>query len=88
MLNFRFSEMSLGLVSPSHFAYDFSSKMFLMLDSINSPYFIVSWPIPLEILGNICIKMVSETGCDVIKFEINLVNQAVSIHDQKDKTKT
>ena len=35
MLNFNFSEKGLGLVSPSHFAYDFSRKMFLMLHAIN-----------------------------------------------------
>ena len=28
MLNFDFSEMGLGLVSPPHFAYDFSKKYF------------------------------------------------------------
>ena len=31
MLNFNFSEKGLGLVLPSHFLYDFSRKMFLML---------------------------------------------------------
>ena len=30
MLNFNFSENSLGLVSPSHFVYDFSRKMFFI----------------------------------------------------------
>ena len=30
-----FSEKGLGLVSPPHFMYDFSRKMFLMLHSIN-----------------------------------------------------
>ena len=35
MLNFNFSEKGLGLVSPPHFVYDFSGKMFLMLHSIN-----------------------------------------------------
>ena len=35
MLNFDFSEKGLGLVSPPHFVYDFSRKMFLMLHSIN-----------------------------------------------------
>ena len=37
MLSFNFSEKGLGLVSPSHFVYDFSRKMFLMLHSINWP---------------------------------------------------
>ena len=31
MLNFHFSEKSLGLVSAPRFVYDFPSKMFLML---------------------------------------------------------
>ena len=31
MLNSDFSEKVLGIVSPSHFANDFSRKMFLML---------------------------------------------------------
>ena len=34
MINFNFSEEGLGLVSPSHFVYEFSRKMFLMLRSI------------------------------------------------------
>ena len=41
MLNFHFSEKGLGLVSPPHFVYDFSRKIFLMLHSINWPNFIV-----------------------------------------------
>ena len=35
MLSFNFSEKGHGLVSPPHFVYDFSIKMFLMLHSIN-----------------------------------------------------
>ena len=37
MLNLDFSEKGLGIVSPTHFEYDFSRKMFLMLHSINWP---------------------------------------------------
>ena len=33
MLNCDFLEKGLGMVSPSHFVYDFSRKMFLMLNS-------------------------------------------------------
>ena len=73
MLNFHFSEKRLGLVSPPHFVYNFSRKMFLMLYSINWPHFIVWLPLRLEILGNMCIKIICEPGCDVIKFEINLI---------------
>ena len=35
MLNFDFLDKGLGIVSPAHFVYDFSTKMFLMLNSIN-----------------------------------------------------
>ena len=35
MLNFGFLEKGLGTVSPSHFMYDFSTKMFLILYTIN-----------------------------------------------------
>ena len=35
MFNFNFQEKGLDLVSPPHFLYDFSRKMFLMLYSIN-----------------------------------------------------
>ena len=41
MPNFNASENGLGLVSPPHFVYDFSRKMFLMLNSINRPNLIV-----------------------------------------------
>ena len=58
MLNFNFSEKGLGLVSPLHFVYDFSRKLFLMLDSIDGPNLIVWLPLLLEILGNMCIAIV------------------------------
>ena len=58
MLNFHFSENGLGQVSPTHFAYDFSKNIFLMLQSINWPNFIVWWSLLLKTLGNMCIKIV------------------------------
>ena len=58
VLNFNFSEKGLGLVSPPHFVYDFSRKMFLMLHCINWPNFIAWLPLLLDILGNICITIV------------------------------
>ena len=73
ILNFNFSEKGLGLDSTSHFVYDFSGKMFLMLRPINWPNFIVRLPLLLEILGNICITIICYPCCDVIKFEINLI---------------
>ena len=35
MLNFDFLEKGMGVVSQAHFAYDFSTKMLLMLYSVN-----------------------------------------------------
>ena len=35
MLNFDFLEKGLGTVSPPHFVYDFSRKMFPKLYSVN-----------------------------------------------------
>ena len=37
MVNTDFLDKGLGIVSPAHFAHDFSRKMFLMLYSINCP---------------------------------------------------
>ena len=48
MLNFNFSGKGLGIGSPAHFVYDFSTKMFLMLYSITLPNFIVWLPLILE----------------------------------------
>ena len=50
MLNFDFLDKGLGIVSPAHFVYDFSTKLFLMLYSINWPNFIAWLPLLLEIL--------------------------------------
>ena len=49
MLNFNFLEKGLGIVSPPHFVYDFSRKMFLMLDSIKWPNSIVWLPLLFKI---------------------------------------
>ena len=61
------------IVSSPHFVYDFSRKIFFMLHFINWPNFIVSLPLILEILGNMCIAIVWFPGCDVINFEISLI---------------
>ena len=47
--------------------------MFFMLLSINWPNFIARLPLLLEILGKMYITTVCYPGCDVIKFEINLI---------------
>ena len=52
MLNFDFLDKGLPIISPAHFEYDFSTKMFLILYSINRPNFIAWLPLLLEILGN------------------------------------
>ena len=56
MLNFNYPEKGLGLVTPPHFVYDFSRKMFLMLYSVNWPSFIVLLSLLLQILSNMCFK--------------------------------
>ena len=58
MVNSIFSEKGLGLISPPHFVYDFSRKMFLMLHSIYCPNFIIWLPLLLRLLGNMCITIV------------------------------
>ena len=58
MLNFDFSDKSLEIVSPADLVYHYSTKMFLMLYSINRSNFIVWLPLLLEILGNMCIAIV------------------------------
>ena len=57
MLNFKFLEKGLEIVSPLHIEYDFSGKMFLMLYSINCPNS-TAWLSSLEILVNMCIAIV------------------------------
>ena len=90
MLNFDFLDKGLEIVPPAHFIYDFSTKMFLMLCSINGPDFIAWLPLRLEILGNMCTAIVCYPGCDVMDFEINLtfVIEPFFLHDQKVITKT
>ena len=51
MLNFDFLDKGLGIVSPAHFVYEFSTKMFLMYllsDQVSLPgclYFLRYWAI-------------------------------------------
>ena len=46
MLKFDFLVKDLGIISLAYFVYDFTTKMFLMLYSINGPDFIVQFPFP------------------------------------------
>ena len=73
ILHFNFWEKYVGLVSPPYSLYGFPRKMFLRLWSINWPNVIVWLPLLLEILANMCITIVCQPDCDVIKFEINLM---------------
>ena len=56
MLNFDFLKKGLGIVSPQHFVYDFSRKMFLILYIllIKFQYLIAftSWDIEQYVYGN------------------------------------
>ena len=90
MLNFDFLDKGLVIASPAHFAYYFSTKMLLMLYSINCPNFIVWLPLLLEILSNMCIAIICYPGCDVMDFEINLIFliEPFFLHDKKVMTKT
>ena len=89
MFNFDFLGKGLEVVSPPHFVYDFSRKMFLILYYINWPNFIVWLSLGHEILDNVYIAISCFPGCDIINFESNfLSNQAFFLHDQKVETKT
>ena len=57
MLNFNFLDKGLGIVSPAHFVFAFSAKMFLMLYCINWPNFSAWLPLLLEILGNCVLQL-------------------------------
>ena len=58
MLSFDFLDKGLGIVSPAHFVYDFSTEMFPILYSISWPNLIAYLPLLLEILGNMYIGIV------------------------------
>ena len=70
MINFECSEKGLRLVSPPHFVYDFSRKIFLMFYVTNWPNFIVWLTILFKIIRNMCIVIVCEPGCDVINLKL------------------
>ena len=58
MFNFDILDKGLGIVSPGHFVYDFSKKMFLMLYAINWQNIIAWLPLLLDMLGNMFIAIV------------------------------
>ena len=71
-------EKSPGLVSPHHifptpyFPYGFSTKVFLILYSINLPNFIVWLLLHFEILGIICIRVICFPVSDTVHLEFDL----------------
>ena len=85
-----FLDKGLGIVFPAHFVYGFSTKIFLILYSINWRNFITWLSLLLEILGNMRIAIVCYPGCDVMDFEISLtlLIEQFFLHDQKVMTKT
>ena len=66
-LNLNFPEKGLGLVSPSNFVDNFSSKMIFMLYSSNWPNFIAWLPLCFEILGNMFIVVFIWKSLGVLK---------------------
>ena len=99
MLNFNFLEKGLGIVSPLHFVYVFSRKMFLMLHYINSLNFIVmlhsiKWlnfivwlSLHPEILGNMGMAIVNQGVMSWILKLAFFSNQVDFLHDQNIKRK-
>ena len=68
ILNFDYLEKGLRLVSPSHFVYDFSRKIFLVSYSINWSNFII-WltMLLIEMAGNMYTVIIGLPVYDVLK---------------------
>ena len=74
MLNFAYLKKVLGIVSPSHFLCDISGKFFWCYILLSDQISMHAWlPLLLGRLVNMCIAFVSQPGCAVINFEINLI---------------
>ena len=89
MLNFDFLDKDLGIISSAYFAYDFSTKMLLMLYSTNWSNFhclvaFTSWAIGQYVYCNCLLARLWRH-----KFQNydDLSRQAVFIHDQKSQDK-
>ena len=88
MLNSDFSAKGLGLVSSTHFVYDFSTKMFLILYSVSSQKFIVYLALRLEILGNSVLLFVSHFVTSwILKLILAPSHQPVFLDDPKSQNK-
>ena len=83
MLNFDFLEKGLGIVSPPHFVYGFSRRIFVILYAINWQNFFILLPLLRKILGTMCIAIVSLPVCDVTNFEISFLIEPFSYMTKK-----
>ena len=70
MLNFDFLEKGLGLVFPPHFTYDFSGKSFSCYIQLTHQILLYDYQYFLRYWLIIFMVIASESGCDVINFEI------------------
>ena len=70
--NFDFLKKGLRIISPPHFVYELSRKMFLILYSINWRKFMVWFSLLREVLGNMCIVNLCFLCYYVINFKIRL----------------
>ena len=66
-------EIGVEIGSLPHFLYNFSRKVFLILNSINLPNIIFCLLFHFQILANMCIIIICFPGCGIINFEINLI---------------
>ena len=73
MLNFELFEKSLEIVSPSHFVYDFSRKIFLTLYISLTDQILLPDCLFCSSYWTIFISIVCFPGCDVIIFETKLI---------------
>ena len=80
-----FLEMGVGVVSPPHFVYVFSRKIFLMLFPINWSSFIALLPLLFEMLCNMCIVIIFFPVYYVINFESNLTSLIKPFYHMKKK---
>ena len=72
MLNCNFLHKGLRPISPPHFQYDFSGKIFLELYSIKLPNFFFWLSLGLEMLDNKCNVNTCDPVCGVTNFVIDL----------------
>ena len=81
-----FLDNGLGINSSTRFVYGFSTKIFLILYSINWSNFIVSWPLLLELLGYMC--LLTRFWRHKCQNEHDLSNQAIFMHGQESQDRS